>query len=135
MNSTCRCTYMYIIVFAGALESTKAAYHNETVYFSECLTSSFKLSMICLNTPVAWIASFFGKFQLKPPKNNVKIKKYHHVSYVTNPSESLIPRISELALKQLRQRTLVIHSLNTAPENSPSQKETSIPTIHFQVQC
>ena len=31
-----------------------------------------------------------------------------------------------------------VHSLklyNMAPENGPSQKESSIPTIHFQVLC
>ena len=28
-----------------------------------------------------------------------------------------------------------IRETNIAPENRPSQKETSIPTIHFQVPC
>ncbi len=30
---------------------------------------------------------------------------------------------------------LTIPETNIAPENKPSQKETSIPTIHFQVLC
>ena len=31
--------------------------------------------------------------------------------------------------------TLTLPKTNIAPENGPSQKETSIPTIHFQVLC
>ena len=31
--------------------------------------------------------------------------------------------------------TFTLLKLNIAPENEPSQKETSIPTIHFQVLC
>ena len=31
--------------------------------------------------------------------------------------------------------TPTLRETNVAPENWPSQKETSIPTIHFQVPC
>ena len=30
---------------------------------------------------------------------------------------------------------ITLPKTNIAPENGPSQKETSIPTIHFQVLC
>ena len=33
------------------------------------------------------------------------------------------------------ERYLTLPETNIAPENKPSQKETSIPTIHFQVLC
>ena len=34
-----------------------------------------------------------------------------------------------------RQDDITLHETNMAPDNRPSQKETSIPTIHFHVLC
>ena len=34
-----------------------------------------------------------------------------------------------------QQQTFTLPKTNIAPENRPTQKETSIPTIHFQVLC
>ena len=105
------------MILVGALESTKAVcqmkrylilfvwFHLRSNYLKSCYPHQLHGWTIHTwefhNLPSSW-----GSFQLNPKTHDVKIEKYHPSA--VNPLQSIIPRISELALKQLHQRTLVI---------------------------
>ena len=59
---------------------------------------------------------------------------FHHVrTQKTNPTVRWTGSLLKPHLKGIAAPTLP--ETNIAPENRPAQKETSIPTIHFQVLC
>ena len=44
-------------------------------------------------------------------------------------------KLNKIKPNDLENHTTTLPETNIAPENRPSQKESSLPTIHFQVLC
>ena len=72
--------------------------------------------------------------RISPPKKVQPIFFHRVTSHKKHHKKNHIVMIqSESSLKEKPQQDLP--ETNTAPDRMPSQKETSLPTIHFQVLC
>ena len=73
--------------------------------------------------PSFQILQFATRFRTKEKRQNLPTKTCPKID------------VQEIHGEKFQESGTTLPETNIAPENRPSQKETSIPTIHFQVPC
>ena len=79
--------------------------------------------------------SFWWWFLKNINQNGFIFPQFREWKLKKNGSNELKILKSKNGFNQIRGENNTLPKTNIAPENRPSQKETSIPTIHFQVLC